>query len=64
MKGFVDNSEKLIEENDFCRRVHYTGHNLELVLMTIQQGEEAHDDRDRFSRKAKAKYGSKTSVTG
>lgn len=54
MKGFVDNIEKLTEENTDFRRVLYTGHNLQLVLMTIQPGdeigEEVHDDRDQFFR--------------
>ena len=39
MKGFVDNIEKLTEENDDFRRVFYTGYNLQLVLMAIQPGE-------------------------
>jgi len=54
MKGFVDNIEKLTEENNDFRRVLYTGHNLQLVLMAIQPGEEigaeVHDDRDQFFR--------------
>ena len=54
MKGFVGNIEKLTEENDKFRRVLYTGNNLQLVLMTIQPGDEigdeVHDDRDQFFR--------------
>ena len=54
MKGFVDDIEKLTEDNDDFRRVLYTGHNLQLVLMAIQPGEEigeeVHDDRDQFFR--------------
>ncbi|MCR5880905.1 cupin domain-containing protein [Phenylobacterium sp. J367] len=54
MKGFVDNIERLTVENDDFRRVLYTGHNLQLVLMTLQPGEEigseVHDDRDQFFR--------------
>ena len=54
MKGFVDNIEKLTEDNDNFRQVLYTGQNLQLVLMTIQPGEdigeEVHDDRDQFFR--------------
>jgi mannose-6-phosphate isomerase-like protein (cupin superfamily) len=54
MKGFVDNIEKLTEDNDDFRRVLYTGKNLQLVLMTIQPGEEIgeeiHEDRDQFFR--------------
>lgn len=54
MKGFVDDIEKLTEENTLFRRVLYTGHNLQLVLMSIEPGdeigEEVHDDRDQFFR--------------
>lgn len=54
MKGFVDDIEKLTEENSDFRRVLYTGHNLQLVLMAIppgeEIGEEVHDDRDQFFR--------------
>jgi len=54
MKGFVDDIEKLTEENGDFRRVLYTGKNLQLVLMAIQPGdeigEEVHDDRDQFFR--------------
>jgi mannose-6-phosphate isomerase-like protein (cupin superfamily) len=54
MKGFVDNIESLTEKNNDFRRVLYTGHNLQLVLMSIEPGdeigEEVHDDRDQFFR--------------
>lgn len=40
MKGFADNIESLTEENTDFRRVLYTGHNLQLVLMSIKPGEE------------------------
>ena len=54
MKGFVDDIEKLTEDNSDFRRVLYTGHNLQLVLMAIpageEIGEEVHDDRDQFFR--------------
>jgi len=54
MKGFVDDIEKLTEENDDFRRVLYTGKHLQLVLMTLQPGEEigeeVHEDRDQFFR--------------
>ncbi len=53
-KGYVDNIETVTEENDDFRRVLYTGHNLQLVVMAIQPGEEIgmeiHDDRDQFFR--------------
>lgn len=54
MKGFVANIERLTEDNNLFRKVLYTGHNLQLVLMAIQPGEEIgeeiHDDRDQFFR--------------
>jgi mannose-6-phosphate isomerase-like protein (cupin superfamily) len=54
VKGFVDDIEKLTEENSLFRKVLYTGHNLQLVLMSIEPGdeigEEVHDDRDQFFR--------------
>ena len=54
MKGFVDDIEKLTEDNDDFRQVLYTGKNLQLVLMAIQPGEEigeeVHEDRDQFFR--------------
>jgi mannose-6-phosphate isomerase-like protein (cupin superfamily) len=54
MKGFVDDIEKLTEENNDYRRVLYTGKHLQLVLMALQPGEEigeeVHEDRDQFFR--------------
>jgi mannose-6-phosphate isomerase-like protein (cupin superfamily) len=54
MKGFVDDIEKLTIGNDDFRRVLYTGENLQLVLMTLQPGEEigeeVHEDHDQFFR--------------
>lgn len=54
MKGFVDNIEKLTEDNDEFRRVLYTGNHLQLVLMAMRPGEEigeeVHEDRDQFFR--------------
>jgi mannose-6-phosphate isomerase-like protein (cupin superfamily) len=54
MKGFVADIEELTVQNDDFRRVLYTGHNLQLVLMTLRPGEEigeeVHDDRDQFFR--------------
>jgi mannose-6-phosphate isomerase-like protein (cupin superfamily) len=54
MKGFIGDIEALTVENTHFRRVLYTGRNLQLVLMTLQPGEEIgaeiHDDRDQFFR--------------
>ena len=53
-KGFADNIEKLTEENTDFRRVLYTGQNLQLVLMSIEPGDEigaeVHLDIDQFFR--------------
>ena len=52
MQGYVDDIEEATEQNDDFRRVLYTGAHLQLVLMTLQPGEEigeeTHDDRDQF----------------
>ena len=54
MKGFVDDIEKLTTGNSDFRRVVYTGKYLQLVLMTLQPGEEigaeVHEDHDQFFR--------------
>ena len=54
MKGYKDNIEKQTEDNTDFRRVVYTGHNMQLVLMSIEPGDEigaeVHDDVDQFFR--------------
>jgi len=54
VKGYCDNIEERTVENQDFRRVLYTGHNLQLVLMTLPPGcdigEEVHPDRDQFFR--------------
>lgn len=54
MKGYVEDIEKQTEQNGDFRRVVYTGHNLQLVLMSIEPGdeigEEVHPDIDQFFR--------------
>ena len=54
MRGYVDNIEDVTLANRDFRRVLYTGKNLQLVLMTLQPGEEigeeVHEDRDQFFR--------------
>ena len=54
MKGYNDDIERLTADNSDFRRVLYTGHHLQLVLMTIQPGEdigeEVHDGIDQFFR--------------
>ena len=54
MIGYVDNIERVTLDNRDFRRVLYTGHNLQLVAMSINPGEEigeeVHDDRDQFFR--------------
>jgi mannose-6-phosphate isomerase-like protein (cupin superfamily) len=54
MKGFVGNIEDLTDENGDFRRVIYTGHHLQLVVMALKPGEdigeEAHETHDQFFR--------------
>jgi len=54
MIGFVDDIEELTLNNDLYRKVLYTGKNLQLVLMTLQPGdeigEEVHEGHDQFFR--------------
>jgi mannose-6-phosphate isomerase-like protein (cupin superfamily) len=54
MKGYCDDIQARTLENGDFRRVLYTGKNLQLVLMTLQPGEEigeeVHEDRDQFFR--------------
>jgi mannose-6-phosphate isomerase-like protein (cupin superfamily) len=53
-RGYCDNIERLTLNNEDFRRVLYTGGHLQLVLMTLQPGEEigeeVHPDRDQFFR--------------
>jgi len=59
MKGFIDDIEKRTEDNRAFRRVLYTGKHMQLVLMSLQPGEdigeEIHDDVDQFFRVEKGK---------
>lgn len=54
MTGFVDNIEKLTEENDFFRKVVYTSQHQQLVVMSLQPNEEIgmeiHEINDQFLR--------------
>ena len=54
MKGYHGNIETLTVDNRDFRRVLYTGKHLQLVLMTLQPGEEigseVHDGIDQFFR--------------
>ena len=54
MKGFHGAIEELTTSNTDFRRVLYTDKNLQLVLMTLNSGEEigfeVHKDRDQFFR--------------
>ena len=53
-RGYCDNIERQTVDNTDFRRVLYTGEHLQLVLMTLQPGEEigaeVHADRDQFFR--------------
>lgn len=54
MKGFIDNIEKLTEENENFRKVIFTGQHEQLVLMSLLPGEEigmeVHPITDQFLR--------------
>lgn len=54
MKGFHSDIEAETTGNSDFRRVLYTGHNLQLVLMSLPPGcdigAEVHEDRDQFFR--------------
>lgn len=54
MSGFADDIEKLTERNTDFRRVLYTAGHMQLVLMTLQPGEdigeETHAAIDQFFR--------------
>ncbi len=54
MKGFKGNIEKATLDNDNFRKVLYTGKHLQLVLMSLEAGEdigsEMHPDTDQFFR--------------
>ncbi|MBW7959923.1 cupin domain-containing protein [Patescibacteria group bacterium] len=54
MKGFNGNIEKLTEENDFFRKVIFTGRYEQLVLMSLlpkeEIGDEVHETTDQFFR--------------
>lgn len=54
MNGYVTNIERDTVANDDFRRVLFTGPNMQLVLMTLQPGQdiglETHDEHDQFIR--------------
>lgn len=54
MNGFHDDIEQRTTGNSDFRRVLYTGHNLQLVVMSLPPGcdigSEIHEDRDQFFR--------------
>ncbi|HLP86536.1 MAG TPA: cupin domain-containing protein [Candidatus Paceibacterota bacterium] len=53
-KGFKQNIETLTKENDYFRKVLYTGEHSQLVLMSLlaneEIGSEIHEDNDQFFR--------------
>lgn len=54
MSGYVTNIERDTLDNEDYRRVLFTGTHLQLVLMTLQPGEEigleTHEEHDQFIR--------------
>lgn len=59
MEGFIGDIEDLTEENKYFRKVLYTGKKMQLVLMSLKEGEgigeEVHVGRDQFFRIEKGK---------
>ena len=59
MKGFVDNIESRTKQNSDFRRVLYTAKHMQLVLMSLEPGEdigeEIHEDADQFFRVEKGR---------
>lgn len=59
MKGYIINIEKAAKENKNFRQVLYTAKHSQLVLMTLQSGEEigeeVHNTLDQFIRVEKGK---------
>lgn len=53
-KGYKENIENLTQENNYFRKVLYTGHSLQLVLMSLKPleeiGLETHHENDQFFR--------------
>lgn len=54
MQGYIADIETLTENNKDFRRVLYTGHHLQLVLMSLEPGQsigvETHTTHDQFFR--------------
>ncbi len=54
MKGYFGQIEKDTVDNEYFRKVLFTGPNSQLVLMSLKPGEdigeEVHDDHDQFFR--------------
>lgn len=54
MQGYIVDIETLTKDNHDFRRVLYTGHHLQLVLMALKPGQsigvETHTTRDQFFR--------------
>ncbi len=54
MKGYHADIEDLTENNTNYRQVLYTGHHLQLVIMSLKPGEEigmeVHEENDQFFR--------------
>jgi mannose-6-phosphate isomerase-like protein (cupin superfamily) len=54
MKGYVQNIQKIVNDNEDFRHVVYTSNHSQLVLMNLQPGEEigleVHDENDQYFR--------------
>lgn len=62
MKGYIANIEKETKENDDYRRVLYTTHHSQLVLMNIRPGEEIGEEVHRLDQFIRFETGKGTVV--
>jgi mannose-6-phosphate isomerase-like protein (cupin superfamily) len=64
MKGFVDDIEKLTRENNNFRKVLYTGRYSQLVLMSLNPGEEIGEEVHGLDQFLRIEVGSGKAVVG
>jgi len=62
MKGYVTNIEKVSLENDFFRRVLYTDTNMQLVVMTLNPGEDIGEEVHKLDQFIRIEAGEGKSV--
>lgn len=64
MKGFIDNIEKISKENNNFRKVVYTGHYMQLVLMSLKPGEEIGEEIHGVDQFFRIEEGSGKAIIG